>query len=95
MPPPTQQGVQRTLAVLLVELRLVAEVVHDDGYSVQLFVSKLLGFCCQFALLLDDGPEGPLVPGVEKHLFALHIDAHLVLDELDHGLPGIVDQHRR
>ena len=42
-------------------------------------------------LLLDDGAQGPRVPLVEVDLLSLRVDAYVVLDEVLHGLPGVVD----
>ena len=74
--------------------RLVREIVDHDQNLVKLLEAQLLRSPGDLLLLLDDGAKGSLVPLVEVDLLPLRVDAHLLLDEAFHGLPGVVDLHR-
>ena len=86
-----EERVQGAVAGAAVELRLIREIVDHDQNLVQLFEAHLLRRARDLLLLLDDGAKGPFVPFVEVDLLPVRVDAHVVLDEVLHGLPGIVD----
>ena len=91
VPSADEERVQGAVAGAAVELRLIREIVDHDQNLVQLFEAHLLRRARDLLLLLDDGAKGPFVPFVEVDLLPVRVDAHVVLDEVLHGLPGIVD----
>ena len=93
--PADEERVQRTVAGAAVELRLVREIINYYEDLEKLFEPQLLRFACHPLLLLDDSAQGPLVPLVEVDLLPVRVDAHVVLDKVLDGLPGIVDFNAR
>ena len=93
--PADEESVERTVAGAAVELRLVREIVDHDKDLVELFEAQFLRFSGDCLLLFDDAAQGTLVPFVEIDLLPIRVDAHVVLDEVLHGLPGIVNINAR
>ena len=60
-------------AVRLVELRRVSKVVDDYKHLVQFLHFQLLGRFRDLALLLDDAPQGGLIPLVPVSLLTLRV----------------------
>ena len=92
--PADEERVQGPVPGAAVQLRLVREIVDHDQNLVKLLEAQLLRGPGDLLLLLDDGAKGSLVPLVEVDLLPLRVDAHVLLDEAFHGLPGVVDLDR-
>ena len=90
-----EERVQGPVPGAAVQLRLICEVVDHDQNLVKLLEAQLLRGPGDLLLLLDDGAKGSLVPLVEVDLLPVRVDAHVVLDEVLHGLPGIVNVNAR
>ena len=86
-----EQRVQGAVAGAAVELRLVREIVHYDQNLEELLEAQLLAGPRYLLLLLYDGAQGALVPFIEIYLLTFCVHAHVVLYEVLHGLPAIVD----
>ena len=95
MAPADEERVQRPVAGAPVEFRLIREIVDHDEDFIEFFEAKLLRLACDFLLLLDDAAQGCFVPLVEVDLLPLRVHAHAALDEVLHGLPGVVDLDAR
>ena len=78
-------------AVRLVELRRVSKVVDDYKHLVQFLHFQLLGRFRDLALLLDDAPQGGLIPLVPVSLLTLRVHPQALLDVLLDGDPAIID----
>ena len=78
-------------AVRLVELRRVSKVVDDYKHLVQFLHFQLLGRFRNLALLLDDAPQGGLIPLVPVSLLTLRVHPQVLLDVLLDGDPAIID----
>ena len=78
-------------AVRLVELRRVSKVVDDYKHLVQFLHFQLLGRVRDLALLLDDAPQGGLIPLVPVSLLTLRVHPQVLLDVLLDGDPAIID----
>ena len=78
-------------AVRLVELRRVSKVVDDYKHLVQFLHFQLLGRFRDLALLLDDAPQGGLIPLVPVSLLTLRVHPQVLLDVLLDGDPAIID----
>ena len=78
-------------AVRLVELRRVSKVVDDYKHLVQFLHFQLLGRFRDLALLLDDAPQGGLIPLVPVSLLTLRVYSQVLLDVLLDGDPAIID----
>ena len=92
--PADEERVQGPVPGAAVQLRLVREIVDHDQNLVKLLEAQLLRGPGDLLLLLDDGAKGSLIPLVEVDLLPLRVDAHALLDEALHGLPGVVDLDR-
>ena len=78
-------------AVRLVELWRVSKVVDDYKHLVQFLRFQLLGRFRDLALLLDDAPQGGLIPLVPVSLLTLRVHPQVLLDVLLDGDPAIID----
>ena len=90
-----EERVQGPVPGAAVQLRLICEVVDHDQDLVEFLEAKLLRGPGDLLLLLDDGAKGSLIPLVEVDLLPVRVDAHVVLDEVLHGLPGVVNVNAR
>ena len=75
-------------AVRLMELRRVSKVVDDYKHLVQFLHFQLLGRFRDLALLLDDAPQGGLIPLVPVSLLTLRVHPQVLLDVLLDGDPS-------
>ena len=94
VPAPHEERVQGGVPHALVQVRAVGEVVDDYQDLVQAAHFELLARLRDLALLVDDAPQGALVPVLEVDLLAGRVDAHRVFDVLLHWAPAVVDVDR-
>ena len=91
VPASHKQGVDNRGARLLVHEARICLIVDDQQDLVKLAHLQLLRSLRDLALLLDDLPQGGLVPVLKINLLAAHIDLHCLLDVLLDRTPGIID----
>ena len=90
MAAPDEQGVQRRVAGSLVQVGRICEIVNEDQDLVQLLHLHLLGHLGYLALLVDDAPQGRLVPVLEVDLLPVGVHLHGFLDVLFDRPPAVV-----